>query len=100
MAETNATQLARLHATVDGRVQGVGFRAFVEQSAELLNLKGWVRNRWDGSVEVVAEGERQDLEKLLTALRRGPRASGVSDVRFEWQPAKSEFTYFSVRMTG
>jgi acylphosphatase len=100
MAETNAAQLARLHATVVGRVQGVGFRAFVEQSAEVLDLKGWVRNRWDGSVEVVAEGKRQDLEKLLAALRRGPRASGVSDVHFEWQAARGEFTHFSVRMTG
>ena len=100
MVEPNATQPARLHATVEGRVQGVGFRAFVEQSAETLDLKGWVRNRWDGSVEVVAEGERQDLEKLLAGLRRGPRVSGVADVRFEWQPATGEFTYFSVRMTG
>jgi acylphosphatase len=100
MAGTDATKLARLHATVEGRVQGVGFRAFVEQSAEVLDLKGWVRNRWDGSVEVVAEGERQDLEKLLAALRRGPRAAGVAEVLFEWQPATGEFTYFSVRMTG
>jgi acylphosphatase len=100
MAEINATQLARLHATVEGRVQGVGFRAFVEQSAEMLNLRGWVRNRWDGSVEVTVEGDRQDLEKLLAALWRGPRASGVTDVRFEWLPATGEFTHFSVRMTG
>jgi acylphosphatase len=100
MVEMNSTHPARLHAIVEGRVQGVGFRAFVEQSAEALELKGWVRNRWEGSVEVVAEGERQDLEKLLAALRRGPRASGVSEVRFEWLPATGEFTYFSVRMTG
>jgi acylphosphatase len=100
MAQTNATQLARLHATVEGRVQGVGFRAFVEQCGEIYNLKGWVRNRWDGSVEVVAEGESQELERLLAALRRGPRASSVTEVIFEWQPATGEFTYFSVRMTG
>jgi acylphosphatase len=100
MVESTSTQSARLHAHVEGRVQGVGFRAFVEQSAELLELKGWVRNRWDGSVEVIAEGKRQDLEKLLAGLRRGPLASGVTDVRFEWQPATGEFTYFSVRMTG
>jgi acylphosphatase len=100
MVESSSTQLARLHATVEGRVQGVGFRAYVEQSAEVLNLKGWVRNRWEGSVEVLAEGQRQDLERLLAALRRGPRASGVSEVRFEWQPATGEFTSFSVRMTG
>jgi len=100
MAETDATQLVRLHTIVQGRVQGVGFRAFVEQSAEALELKGWVRNRWDGSVEVTAEGERQDLEKLLATLRRGPRASDVVEVRFEWQPASGEFTFFSVRMTS
>ena len=100
MPEKKPIQLACLHATVEGRVQGVGFRAFVEQSAAALDLKGWVRNRWDGSVEVLAEGERDDLEKLLGALRSGPRASFVSDVLFEWLPATDKFTYFSVRMTG
>jgi len=98
----NPTQqeTARLHAYVEGRVQGVGFRYFVEETAIALSLKGWVRNRWDGSVEVVAEGDRQSLEKLLTALRRGPRAALVSDVRPEWSPASGEFQNFHVRMTS
>ena len=100
MADKKPIQAARLHATVEGRVQGVGFRAFVEQSAMALNLKGWVRNRWDGSVEVLAEGEHKNLEVFLAALWRGPRASSVTDVLFEWLPATGEFTYFSVRMTG
>jgi acylphosphatase len=90
----------RLHAHVEGRVQGVGFRYFVEETALALDLKGWVRNRWDGSVEVVAEGERQSLEKLLGALRRGPRAAYVSDVRPDWSPATGEFHNFHVRMTS
>jgi acylphosphatase len=100
MTEKNPTQPARLHATVEGRVQGVGFRAFVEQCAEVYNLTGWVRNRWDGSVEALAEGERAELEKLLAALQRGPRASSVVHVIFDWQPATGEFSHFSVRMTG
>ena len=68
-------EITRLHAVVEGTVQGVGFRNFVQENAYRLNLTGWVRNRWDGTVEVTAEGDRQDLEKLLQALRRGPRAS-------------------------
>jgi acylphosphatase len=95
----NTEPSARLHATVEGRVQGVGYRAFVDQSAYALNLRGWVRNRWDGSVEVLAEGERQALEKLLAALYRGPRSSNVTNIQIEWLPATGEFSSFWVRMT-
>ena len=90
---------ARLYALVEGRVQGVGFRAFVEQNAYALNLTGWVRNRWTGAVEVTAEGERPALEKLYRNLQRGPRASSVDTVQYEWQTATGEFKSFSVRMT-
>ena len=95
----NAQALFRLHATVEGRVQGVGYRAFVDQSAYALNLTGWVRNRWDGSVEVLVEGQRQVLDKLLAELYRGPRASNVTAIQTEWQPATGEFSRFWVRMT-
>ena len=91
---------ARLHAQIEGRVQGVGFRYFVEENAFALDLKGWVRNRWDGSVEVVAEGDRQSLEKLLNALRRGPRAASVREVHSEWSQATGEFGNFHVRLTS
>jgi acylphosphatase len=87
----------RLHALVEGRVQGVGFRVFVESRATGLGLTGWVRNRWDGSVEVIAEGERPVLEKLLVALRRGPSAAFVSQVTPEWLPANDEFNGFYIR---
>jgi acylphosphatase len=90
----------RLQATVDGRVQGVGYRAFVEYIAGQLGLTGWVRNRWTGAVEVVAEGERPALEQLLEALRRGPRAANVTTVQEEWLPASGEFTGFMVRRTA
>jgi acylphosphatase len=90
----------RLHAVVEGYVQGVGFRYFVHDTAQSLRLTGWVRNRWDGSVEVVAEGSRPILEKLLTALYRGPRAADVHGVQPEWLPASAEFRDFSVRASG
>ncbi len=90
----------RLHAIVEGTVQGVGFRYFVQQSAYYLHLTGWVRNRWDGSVEVLAEGERPALEKLLAALRRGPGGSDVEQVTPEWQPATGEFSSFQVKLTS
>ena len=98
--EEHRGQAARLHAVVEGRVQGVGFRYFVEENAMNLGLKGWVRNRWDGSVEVVAEGPRPAVERLLAALRRGPSASLVTDVQADWLPATGEFKYFQVRSTA
>jgi acylphosphatase len=91
---------ARLHAIVEGYVQGVGFRAFVQDRAAWLGLTGWVRNRWDGSVEVVAEGPQPDLEKLLTALYQGPRSSTVAGVSPEWLPASGEFSGFYVKATS
>ena len=92
-----ANNQARLHATVEGRVQGVGFRVFVQENAIRLRLTGWVRNRWNGDVEVLAEGDREALEALLTALQRGPRSSFISKVHIEWSNAKGEFTRFDVR---
>lgn len=65
---------------VTGRVQGVGFRAFVWRIAAELGLRGWVRNRRDGSVEVLAHGSPATLEVLRTALQSGPRWSAVSRV--------------------
>lgn len=91
--------MLRLHAIVEGRVQGVGFRNFVYDNALRLGLTGWVRNRWDGDVEVLAEGDRRSLERLLQALERGPRMSFVSKVTHEWQEASGEFAYFSVKPT-
>ena len=95
----NEAGIVRLHARVEGRVQGVGFRYFVQEKALFLGLVGWVRNRWDRSVEVVAEGERSTLETLLTELRRGPRASLVSNVKPSWQPPTGEFGGFHIRPT-
>lgn len=90
---------ARLHAVVDGSVQGVGFRMFVLDHANALGVTGWVRNTYDGRVEVTAEGAYSVLELLLEKLRLGPRSAFVTEVVKEWQPATGEFTTFEVRRT-
>jgi acylphosphatase len=65
---------------IRGRVQGVGFRWFVEREAHVLGVSGWVRNNADGSVEVLAQGTRDQLLGLRSRLRQGPRAARVDDV--------------------
>lgn len=88
---------ARLHASVTGRVQGVGFRYFVLERARALSLTGYVRNEYDGSVEVVAEGPRGSLELLADQLRAGPRSAFVDAVTMDWSESLSEFGEFGVR---
>jgi acylphosphatase len=73
---------------VRGRVQGVGFRWFVEREAHILKIAGWVRNNHDGSVEILAQGTRDQLSGLRSRLREGPRAARVDNVEeSEAQPA-------------
>jgi acylphosphatase len=69
-----------LHFLIKGRVQGVGFRWFVQREASELDLHGWVRNTEDGDVEVVASGSVTDLAELRASLRRGPRGSRVDNL--------------------
>ncbi len=68
------------HVTIRGRVQGVGFRMFVEDTAERLNLEGWVRNKRDGSVEAVFAGPDEAVGAAVEACRKGPRGSSVESV--------------------
>jgi acylphosphatase len=88
---------ARLHITVKGRVQGVGFRAHVEYGARDLGLTGWVRNVGFDAVEAVAEGDRPKLERFADIVRTGPRASQVEESTIRWQEPTGEFSYFIVR---
>jgi acylphosphatase len=70
----------RVHLSIKGRVQGVGYRAFVELEAELRGLEGWVRNRRDGSVEAVVQGEQDVVDGLIEACRKGPPSSQVVSI--------------------
>jgi acylphosphatase len=69
-----------IHVIVRGRVQGVGFRAFVEHEALSRGIEGWVRNRRDGTVEAVFTGDPASVEAMIAACRTGPRGSHVDDV--------------------
>jgi acylphosphatase len=96
MMASNAAN-KRLHAIVDGRVQGVSFRYYTQRRARDLRLTGFVRNLGDGTVEVVAEGPRSKLDELLAFLRAGPRAAFVTDVETKWPSSTGEFDSFEVR---
>jgi acylphosphatase len=78
-----------LHLLVKGRVQGVGFRWFVQREAAEIGLRGWVRNTADGHVEIVAAGMEDDLNELKAAVRKGSRGSRV-DAVVEHELAESE----------
>ncbi len=84
-----------LHAVVEGHVQGVGFRYFVKEKAESLYLNGWVRNRYDGSVELMAEGDSNRLQALLDAIRVGPSRSIVTNVKADWGSDQHLYSQFS-----
>jgi len=90
-------EMASLHATVQGRVQGVFFRSSVEERALQLGLTGYVRNRPGNMVEVTAEGEKPNLEKLVEFLKVGPPAASVKDVGTTWGEFTGSFASFRIR---
>lgn len=88
--------MERLHLIIHGRVQGVFFRHHSRQEAARLGLAGWVRNRPDGTVEAVAEGERSALEQFLAWCRQGPPMASVDRVDADWAGADGEARPFRV----
>jgi acylphosphatase len=86
------------HVWVQGRVQGVGFRAHVEYSARQIGgLTGWVRNVGDDRVEAIAEGERAKVERFIQMMKDGPRGARVDESKVEWENPTGEFDRFGVR---
>lgn len=88
---------ARAHVIVSGIVQGVYFRANAREEAKKLSINGWVRNKHDGTVEIVAEGDTEKIERLIGWCHKGPPGAIVRDVVTEWGEFKGEFKDFSVR---
>lgn len=86
----------RLEARVSGFVQGVGFRYFVKRNANMLNLVGYTENLHDGSVQVVAEGEENNLVKFLDILRKGNSFSLVKNVDYNFSEPLGEFSAFEI----
>jgi len=96
--QSNQTRAAtRAQISVRGIVQGVNFRWYTQRRADGLHLMGYVRNMPDGSVLVVAEGARGELDALIEALRVGPSAAVVETVQVEWHAPSGEFDRFEVR---
>ena len=91
------TNPVRFRAIVKGRVQGVSFRYYTLEKARELGVLGFVRNRWDGTVEIVAEGQDSSLRRLVTWLYAGPRWARVANVEVTWEDPIGEFKQFEVR---
>lgn len=94
---TRKQELLRIEAYAKGLVQGVGYRYFVITKAAQLGLTGYAQNLPDGSVAVLAEGSREDLESLIAVLRTGPRAAKVTDVDVSWRAGTGEYKAFGVK---
>jgi len=92
-------QNERLHAFVQGRVQGVGFRFFIYQTGLNLQLYGWVRNTINGNVEILAEGSRDKLDTLLRETRKGPQMAQIVAVDVEWQNPLNDLPPFTILQT-
>jgi acylphosphatase len=91
------SNLALLHCIVSGRVQGVGFRWYVEETASSLGLTGWVRNLSNGKVEIEAEGSRETLESFLTALKSSQLGANISGIETQWEkPFQNKYKSFVI----
>lgn len=88
--------MKRVHLIVSGDVQGVGFRSWAFRQAQGLGLTGWVKNRDDGSVELVAEGLQVQLEELVKRCQRGPEVALIQHVDSTWENVTGEFVRFEV----
>jgi acylphosphatase len=95
--EREETKHQRIEAVVHGRVQGVAFRQHTQAEAGRLKLKGWVANRPDGTVRVVAEGPEAALRRLAAWLQVGPPAAYVEQADIRWMMAADEFHGFEIR---
>lgn len=78
----------------------MAFRFFAQHLASQLGITGWVRNLYDGRVEVVAEGDRDKLELFLAELKKGPRMARVEKVDLDWEEFRDEFLDFSIKFSG
>ncbi len=87
----------RARVIIEGRVQGVFFRAHTQEMALRLNLKGWVRNRGDGRVEALFEGDKEKVHRMIEWCHRGPSEARVTQVLINWEAYQGEFDDFTIR---
>lgn len=89
-------QKTRAHLFINGRVQGVYFRAFTRDSAVLLGLAGWVRNLYDGRVEVLFEGDKPAIIEVIKGCHLGPQGAKVDNIEVTWEAYKGELKGFEI----
>ena len=85
-----------IRVTIIGTVQGVFFRNFIKDSADSLNLKGFARNLEDGSVEVIIEGDHEDLIKFVELCKKGPKFASIREVKVEEKNYSGDFKEFKI----
>lgn len=89
--------MQEIEITVFGKVQGVGFRVFSRDIAEQLDIVGYVENKEGGEVEIVAQGEKEDLETFVSQIKKGPTFANVRDVSLEWhEGTQDSFVDFEI----
>ncbi len=91
------TEPVRAHVIISGRVQGVFFRMETLEEAKRTGVSGWVKNKQDGTVEAVFEGEKALVDSVIQWCRKGPPASKVKDITVAWEPYRGEFKGFNIR---
>jgi acylphosphatase len=86
----------RAHVIIEGKVQGVFFRSYTQNEARKMHVTGWVKNRFDGKVEGVFEGEKNAVDALIDWCRTGPPHASVKKVEIQWEDYQEEFFSFSI----
>ena len=86
----------KAHVIVSGRVQGVYFRGNTRREALKHNVNGWVRNLPDGRVEAIFEGKKEDVDRIIDIVKKGPSHANVTNLEIEWQEYKDEFKDFQI----
>lgn len=87
----------QVYLTIAGKVQGVFYRASCKEVAEQYGLCGWVKNLSSGQVGVLAQGEKDKIEKLIEWCKKGPQDARVTDIKVEWQDIEKEFESFNIK---
>ena len=85
-----------LNMKITGKVQGVGFRFFVQQQAQKLDVNGWVSNKSNGDVEALAQGDKEDLEQFIAKVKEGTTFSRVDNVNLEWMNKGEQYFGFEI----
>lgn len=89
--------MEQAHLVISGRVQGVFYRASCQEVAIMHGLKGWARNLITGEVEVIVQGERDKIEKLIEWCKKGPPGANVSNIKVKWENVSEQYLSFEIK---